>query len=88
MRGGAGNDKLTGGSGNDVCTFGNAEYTSADTINGGVGTDTIKLTADSDVVATNVTNVEILLLDSEQFLFTCAVSACCVQLLFKRVMVL
>ena len=61
---GAGDDKLTGGLGNDVFTFGNSEYTPADTINGGAGTDTIKLTADSAVVATNVTNVEILLLDS------------------------
>ena len=53
---------VTGGTGNDVLNF-DANYTTADIINGGAGTDTLRLSSTQAIVTAaqaNVTNVETL----------------------------
>ena len=59
-----GNDALTGGQGNDGFYFGPGQYTAADTVNGGGGTnDQLGLDGDYTItLANNVTNVEVLVL--------------------------
>jgi Ca2+-binding RTX toxin-like protein len=58
MVGGAGSDSFAGGSGDDSFTFvAGTGLTSADAIDGGAGNDTLILTGNSAVAATNFTNV-------------------------------
>jgi len=59
-----GNDALTGGQGNDGFYFGPGQYTGADIVNGGAGTnDQLGLDGDYTLtLASNVTNVEVLVL--------------------------
>jgi len=59
-----GNDTLTGGQGDDGFYFGPGQYTAADTVNGGAGTND-QLGLDGDYTLTlgsNVTNVEVVVL--------------------------
>lgn len=66
LSGGAGNDSITAGTGNDSIDAGagndtiilEGNLTSADTINGGDGTDTLSVTSLAASGLTNVTNVE------------------------------
>ena len=50
---GTGDDNLTGGLGNDVFTFAAGSLTSLDWVSGGIGTDTIALTGNTAVGATD-----------------------------------
>ncbi|MBY0499536.1 MAG: calcium-binding protein, partial [Nitrosomonas sp.] len=55
---GLGNDALSGGTGDDSFTFAaGSGLTSADSVNGGEGTDTVALTGNTAVAATNFDNV-------------------------------
>jgi len=63
ITGGTGNDNITAGAGDDVITIATANFTLADTINGGADTDSILLSDDATVVDadfTLVTNTETL----------------------------
>ena len=58
-------DNISGGAGNDIFNFATANLTSLDTVDGGSGTDTIKMTNSAVVVDadfTNMTSVETLTL--------------------------
>ena len=54
---GAGNDSIDAGAGNDAIVLG-ANLTAADTIDGGEGTDTLKVTSITTAALANVSNVE------------------------------
>ena len=65
---GAGNDSIAAGDGDDSIRFADANFTSADTVDGGLGTNEIRITDAAAVVDadfTSVTNVQTLFLAAD-----------------------
>ncbi len=58
---GAGSDTIDSGAGNDAITL--ADYSSADTVQGGTGTDTVTITATATVAGSRLLGVESLVLN-------------------------